>query len=258
MGTLSRYIKFLLIFMCISAPAKAQEPLPPLDFSGHYDFTLAAIPFGQLDIVLSQGPGHYRATSDIATTGVAKVFVQHQSHTVSRGTGANYRYTEVEYETNYETKGKKRSARFVKRNGEMVEDDVEPADSRATRPAVPLADKSAAWDPVSLALGMRIELARVIAQKGKDFSLTYYDGRRLTRGNFSYIGEKVIKIKGIKYPVYTVIGSRQPVAGFTQKELKRMEGGEPQLTVYFSKDKLIPIRLELNIGFGVAAATLKM
>lgn len=257
MVNMTRYIKILLAFLFISAPAVAQTP-PALDFKGRYDFTLAAVPFGAIDVSMSQGPGYYRAVSDITTVGIAKVFVQHKSHTESRGTGADFKYPEVTYESKYETKGKPKSARFVKRGGVIVEDYVQPADHRTARTPVSVEAKSKAWDPVALALGMRIELARIIKGGGKDFSLDYYDGRRLTRGNFSYVGEQTVKIKGVKYPVYVVTGSREPIAGFTDKELKRMAQKEPTLTVYFTKDTLVPLKLELPLGLAMASATLKM
>jgi len=257
MVTMRSFINSLALIFFFSTSAQAQE-LTPVNFSGRYDFTLAAVPFGKIDIVFKQDATSYSATSDITTVGIAKVFVQHESHTTSKGTGADYQYPDVDYDSRYSTKGKKRVATFTRRNGVMTAEFVEPPDNPAVRPPVSAALKTRAYDPVALAIGMRGELARVIRSGEKNFTIDYYDGRRLTRGNFTYTGEKLLKMNGTKYPVYTVLASRSPVAGFTEKELKRMQQKEPPLTIYLAKDTLLPLRLELPLMFGKAAATLRI
>lgn len=246
-----------IVFFLWCLPVHAQE-MAPLDIRGQYDFTLASIPFGRLDITAVQDASHYDASSDIAMVGIAKIFVQHESHTTSHGSGADYLYPDVEYASNYSTRGKKKTAMFTKKGGVITEDKVTPPDDPSVRPPVATPMKSAAYDPVSVALGMRLKTVEML-KGGKDsFTIDYYDGRRLTRATFKYDGEKMLKIGKRQYPVYTLIGSRVPLAGFTKKELDRMKDKEPPLYVYVSKETLIPIRLEVQMLFGTAAATLRM
>ncbi len=254
-----QFIKLLLVFCLASMPAAGEELLVPLSFSGTYVFTLSGIPFGKINLQLTQDKVRYSAVSDVKTVGIARMFVEHDSHTTSEGWGRDFLYDAVDYKSNYSTRGKPKTAQFSKKDGVMFADKVTPPDDRKNRPAVALTDKSKAFDPLALAAGIRVALARVLQNDSKKFSLDYYDGRRLTRATFSYEGEKNIRIKGVKYPAYAVNATRTPLAGFTDKELKRMQEPEPTLTIYFSRDeRLVPLRLDVMIGMLLASATLKM
>lgn len=255
----TRYIKLLLVFSLLSYNAQADEPLIPVNFTGHYDFTLAGIPFGKADMVLTQTPTTYKASADVATTGIARVFVQHLSQTTSSGNGTNFHYDNVSYESRYETKRKPKHVQWKKKDGRFVSELVEPADNRAIRPAVPENQKIAAYDPIAFALAMRSKLLESLKSGEKTFSVDMYDGRRLTRADFTANGEAVIKLGGKSYPVYRLLARRTAVSGFTKTELSRIDPNEPTLTIYFSHDeKMIPIRLEAPLMFGIVAATLRM
>jgi hypothetical protein len=255
----NHYIKLLLVFSLLSYNAAANEALTPVNFSGHYSFTLAGIPFGKADLAFTQAPAAYKATADVATTGIARVFVQHKSRSVSSGTGSDYQYGNVDYESNYETKKKPRHTKWEKKEGVFVSEVVLPPDNRNTRAAVPQAQKQGAFDPVVFTLAVRGKLAESLKNGQKAFSVHMYDGRRLTRADFTLNGETVIKIGGKSYPVYRLFGRRTAIAGYTQKELSRIEPNEPTMTIYFSRDaKMIPLRLEVPFMFGMVAATLKM
>jgi len=258
MVRMRRLINSLLLLLCSAFPAYAADINTPLDFKGRYDFAMGGIPFGKIDVAFEQDATKYSAVSNIKTVGIVKIFVEHQSHTTSKGTGANFSYPNVEYSSRYTTKGKPREADFKRTNGVITFEHVLPPEDPNNRPPVAIDLKSKAYDPVSLALGLRSEIAKLLASGGKGFTLDYYDGRRLTRGSFQYVGEKNITIGGKKYPVYTLSASRSPIAGFTAKELKRMKDKEPPLFIYLAKDTLIPLRLELKLILGTAAATLKM
>ena len=51
--------------------------MAPVNFKGIYEFTFAGLPFGRMGVEIEQSPGHYAITSDVMTTGVIKLFVQH-------------------------------------------------------------------------------------------------------------------------------------------------------------------------------------
>lgn len=253
------FIKLLAVFSLLTPAVQAQEALPAIDFKGYYDFSFSGIPFGRMVIDLRQNAVRYEAEADVKTTGIARVFVQHQSHTTSTGNGKDSRYGNVEYESRYSTRGKKKYARISKRSGIITADRVEPADNRATRPAVALKDKSAAFDPLAMGLAIRSEFIRTQKDGRTNFTLDFYDGRRLTRASFTVGNERVIRIGDKKYPVHTLSARRKPIAGYTASELARMKGQDPELIICFSHDeKLIPIYLEVPVAFGVATATLRM
>lgn len=252
-------IKMLLVFYLLPFAARAEDPVMPIEFTGHYDMAFATIPFGELDITLSQSPHNYYITNDIRLTGLAKIFVQHESHTTSNGSGANFMYPDSTYESRYSTKNKPKYVRMVTEKGIIVSEKVEPLDSPSTRPPVKAEDKKGAVDPVFLALAIRADLINCLKEHCQAFSQNYYDGRRLIKLDFTYAGEKNIRIKGEKYPSYRLTVKRTPLAGHTEKELRNIGPNDPTLTIYFSHDeRVIPMQLEVPLSFGVASATLRM
>jgi hypothetical protein len=255
----TRFIKMLLVFSLLSYNAQADDPLMPIKFTGHYDFAFSGIPFGQMDILLDQTATRYQATGDVKTTGIARILVQHESHSTSSGSGKDFHYGNAEYESRYATRGKKKYARISKKNGKIVSDKVEPLDNRAVRPAVPMTDKSAAVDPLAMSVAIRSEFARARKEDRKNFTLDFYDGRRLTRANFTIGDERVLRIGGQKIPVLALSARRKTLAGYTASELARINSKESELMIYFSHDaKFVPVYLEVPVAFGVATATLKM
>jgi ribosomal protein L24E len=257
MVRISRHIKLIAAIIFLAWPAAADNPTLMLDFSGHYDFALGGIPFGQMEMKMSQKPTHYNVSADIAMVGIAKIFVQHESHTISKGSGQNFYYSDTEYESTYQTRKKPKYVKWVKKNSATISEIIRPPDNRASRPAVENDKKSSAYDPLLFALALRVEMAQAIKHDSKTITMSYYDGRRLARVYCSLNGKTTIRISGREYPVYSVTAHRTPLGGFTKKELSHMKN-DPYATIYFSEDTLIPVRLEVPIIFGIASATLKM
>lgn len=252
-----RFIKPFAAIILLSFSAQAQEP-PPLNFTGHYDFAFSGIPFGAIDINFKQDAQSYDAESNVRTVGIVKIFANHQSKTTSRGTGSNFAYGNTSYETNYSTNKKKKYVKLVRKDGVLTEEKVLPlSETREVVTEAPQELKNAAYDPLNITAGIRAGLAQAVAGGPKSFVLDYFDGKRLSRATIVYQGEERIKIKNQEHPVYVVSASRKPLGGFTKKELSRMQDGEPPLRIYFSKDQLVPLRLELKMALGTAAATLR-
>ncbi len=255
----THFIKMLLALSLLSYSAQADEPLMPVKFSGHYDFAFSGIPFGKMDISIDQNSTRYTLSGDIETTGIARVLVQHESHTNSKGSGKDFRYGDSEYESRYSTRGKKKYAHVSKENGKIISDKVTPPDNRAVRAAVPLADKSAAIDPLAMSIGIRSEFARARKDGRNNFAIDFYDGRRLTRASFTIGDERILRINGQKIPVFTLSARRKALSGYTATELARLNPKEPDLMIYFSHDaKFMPVYMEVPVAFGVATATLRM
>lgn len=246
-----------LCSLWLGAPAAAQS-LAPLDISGTYLFSMAGVPFGSMDFSATQNANNYDASADIHTTGLVRVFVQHDSHTTSKGAGANFTYPDSTYESDYQTRKKKKYVKMVRKHNKIAEETITPPDDRNVRPAVEEALKNEAFNPLAYALELRGKMAQCIAANCESFNFNFFDGRRLTQGTFTPQGTKVIRIGGQKYPTYYVIAKRKPLAGFTAKELKGIPADEPPLAIYFSQDeKLLPVKLDYPMAFGTASAVLK-
>jgi hypothetical protein len=236
------------ILLLVSAPARADTA-----FKGIYDLDMGGMRFGKVGVELTENPSHYAMAADVTFTGLVKLFASHSSHTTVVGDGAAYDYPTRNYETHYRTKKKRKSVKMVMKAGKIVEEAVVPPDNRATRPAVPAADKNAAFDPLSLIVKMR----REIAANKNTFSINAYDGRRLTEVDFTMLGKRTLQSSDKKTPVIAVNVRRKLLAGFTASEIDDWNSKEPALTIYLSDDaRLIPLKFEVPMWFGMVSATL--
>jgi hypothetical protein len=246
----------LLILLSIASPAGAAEPAIPLDFRGIYAFGMPGISFGNMGIEVEQTSDHYAVSTDISLSGMMKLFVQHKSHTTVEASGQDFKYPNVDYETRYQTKKKKKYVHLIYRDGAISGEILEPPDPK--RPKVPAELKNKAADPLSFILRLREQLAAALAQKRDQFSLYVFDGRRLTEADFTIQNNiRTIRYRGNKVPVVTVMAKRKLIAGYNASELKDQDTNEPPLYIFFSRDeRLIPLRLEAKVWFGMLAAEL--
>ncbi len=253
----------VIIAMCLfPLPAlAAQQPmgkLAPLNFRGIYDFGYGALTFGKAGVEISQTPESYDMTSDITSTGIVNAFMKHVSHTTATGKGSDFHYATVNYEAHYETKGKKKYAHMIYKDGSVAEEKVLPPDDREKRPAVSKAVKDGSYDPLSLVLAMRQGLYDAMQQGKKSYVVSMYDGRRLYQLTFAVVGEKTYPINGTPAAVVQVDVSRRLLEGFTQSELADANvKKDPPLHIYFSHDeRLVPLMFEAPLLIGSVHATL--
>ncbi len=247
----------LLLALFFSAQLlQAQEPAIPIAFKGIYEFGMLGITFGRMGVEAEQNAEQYTIVSDIELSGIAKLFTQHKSHTEVKGSGAAFKYSDINYETHYQIKKKKRHIKLVNKDGVLIEEVVEPFNPR--RPKVPPELKNKALDPLSFLLHMREQLAAALAAKAEEFSMMLFDGRSVTQINVKIEKDpKPLNYKGRKVPVIAISLRRKPIAGFTESELKEFDPKEPELYMYISKDeRLVPIVVKTKIWLGTLTGTL--
>lgn len=262
MGMGLRLYNILLILLLLQAyPSAAADALIGLNFKGSYALSFSGIPFGQMNVAIEQEPSYFRMQTDISSTGMADIFARHSSHTTASGKGKNFRYTQRSYQTRSQTRKKKRDIAMEYRGGRYVMEKVTPPDNRATRKEVPGKLKNDAYDPLSIIIEIRrriIELRRGGDHvSGVDFPIKLYDGRRLTQAHVEVHDTRRISIGSETVPALHVTVRREPVAGFTDKELKQYRADEPALNIYFSDDeRFLPLKLSIPFTFGSVSATL--
>lgn len=251
----------LIINAFFSSPSYAQEQIllayqRPLAFNGLYQFTYNAIPFGKLAVTIDHQSEHYKVMSDVTTTGLVKLIVPHQSHTQVEGTGANFIFSDVIYESRYQTRKKKKYVKMVYKDGLPVETKI-PPDNPLTRPPVSNEDKQDAADPLSFILRIRESIHDAYLHGQEHFQLKFYDGRRLTLIKVSMEGTKTIRYQGKKQQAIRVGLTRELIAGFTEKERGKYSKDEPVIYVHFSNDgRLIPLEFQTYLWFGSLRAKL--
>lgn len=230
----------------------------PLHFKGIYEFKMAAIKLGKMGIEVEETSDHYAMIADIISTGLVNTLVKHSSHTtVDASGGKNFIYPNKEYESNYQTRKKKKYVKMVHKDGKLVEEKLVPPDNRAIRPAVADALKKDTVDPLSFLLVMREKLYTAMQEKKDRFTLKLYDGRRLTQVDFVIGGKQNILYNGKKVPVVVVDVTRKLLNGFTASELANHDPNEPVLHLYITNDaRLIPLRAEFSFWMGSISAVL--
>lgn len=237
--------------------AASAEKLPPLNEKLYYEADFSGINFGKIGIEIDEQADKANITCDITSSGIVALFVKHSSHTTLAATGSNFTYPDRTYESHYHTRKKYRFVKLVYKNGKIISSTIEPPEDPAKRPAVPEADINKAYDLMAFLLQLRSEVSNAKKTGNKDFILNAYDGRRLTRADFKVLGERSIKINGVKQKTFAVSARRKQLAGFTKGEIEDYDPNEPSMTIYFSDDeKLIPLRMEAPFLFQKVSATL--
>jgi hypothetical protein len=253
---------FLALFLSLiaSAPARAVDTvLLPLQFSGVYTFHWNAIPFGEMSVTVNQRENGYRIDAHIRSTGVLRLFAPHESYNTVEGGAGPFAETRRTYETHYTTKKKPRHVRLVYSPGGIITEElVEPPEDRSERPVVSAEQKAGSLDPLTYILAVRQSVYDAVTKRQNGFALPVFDGRRLMNTTYRLTETKnIMGWKGGEIPAIGMLAKRDPIAGYTKKELGELATGEPDLNVYFSDDALlVPVKLRVDLWFGSLQADL--
>lgn len=254
---------FLLIAAaCAAVSAHAQAP-PTLELlQGEYKYRIAwnGIKIGRVNFYFEETEQAYRVFVDTKTSGVARMFHALHSTTTGNGRKIEGRYIPEFYHANSNSEeGKGRVARlYFNAEGMLERREVSPPEDPLWRPEVPADELIGARDPVTAFFVMRQEMAATLAQDFKTTGAKIYDGRRLAEISVHaiHIGTQATHDDGT--PMLATVITRQPMNGYTPKELKKFEAGDPAIHIYFSRDnRLMPLLAEAETRFGTISATLE-
>lgn len=269
MGIVSAAIKgrvkplILLIALMIGAPvAYAQEP-PRLELlNGEYKYRIAwnGIKIGRVNFYFEENDTTYRVIVDTKTSGIVRLFHPLQSITTGNGRKVEGRYIPEFYHANSNSEeGKGRVAKLhFNEEGLLEKRDVTPPEDPLWRPVVPPEELVGAMDPVTVFFVIRQEIARNLTYDIKTTSARVYDGRRLAEISVRAINAGTRLMDDAVVPMLNTIITRRPMNGYTPKEMKKFEDGDPAVHLYFSRDKrFMPIAAEAYLRFGTISATLE-
>lgn len=275
MGHSMRCFKFLPVFLCIitlctlSGLVHAQEDamphrvLKPLNMAGWHEVYWSGLHIGDLVTYIEETTdGHYRIRTAIESRGLAGVISQFFSRNETQGrfNAKDNHYWPGQFRTYFHSRKTPRAITlFYDNKGHIPERLYNPLENRDKRPDVAAELRAGTLDPLTLILQARHQLHRALMQGNKAFSINMYDGRRLSRFDFTLQGSTIITRQGEKSRTQHVTIQRTPIAGFTGRELERMEEGEePVIDAWFSDDaELIPIEIRASALLGTAVGRLK-
>jgi hypothetical protein len=250
----------IINFQCFSALAapigKPETFEAAVTLKGYYEFKCNGVRFGKMGIELEQSKADYTMTSDITTTGVLKFFVPHKSHTTVSGSGKDFAYPDVEYESDYQTRKKKKYVKIIYKDA-VPSETLVPPESPDKRPPIAEELKTGSVDPLSFLLHLREGVHKAQLSGAKSFSIKHFDGRRLTMVTMTMEGSATIPYGDGTRDTIRIGMTRKLLGGHTKSEIEDFEGGEPVIYAYLSDDsRLIPLLLQTDLWYGTLTAEL--
>ena len=194
----------------------------------------------------------------IQSYGTVKAISKYANYTYTKFHKNGDQYIPEEFISNTtQRQGKKDVVIKYGNDGKILEESVTPPDKRHKRPAVEDNLKIDAFNPAFAAIIARDKIGDGLANGKKKFHLNIYDGRRLSKLEFNIIGRQTIKVLEKNTDVVKIEFRRIPVAGFTNNELKRMNGEEPDFSVYLNINDLLPVKADAVAPLGKASFILE-
>ena len=263
MGTRITGYKILIGLMVLQGPAAyaADKPaaLAPLNLEAKYVVAWNGITIGRVNLTAKETAKLYSMNVDTKTHGIATIFNTERRIAEANGTVNNGRYIPARYASFPQGKDEgRRTTLTYANNGKISNRERVPDDDVTWRVPVPEAQVNNATDPVTAGFILRKQLHEAIEAGKSESMVKTYDGARLAEMRFTVIkpSAKVQVMDSYRDTVTTIV-TRQPIAGYTSKEIKTFTKGDPVVHLYFSADdKFMPLRATVSTNFGELSATL--
>lgn len=260
-----RYKILIGIFIALPFQLLADEPrrpLPPLVMEGKYTVAWNGITIGRVNLTTRETESSYHMLVDTKTSGVAALFKRERRLAEATGriddAGRHIptRFHSRPHEADDEAEDY--TILTYDPQGQLMSRTRVPDDDPSWRAPVPFPQASGATDPVTAGLVLRRELYVAIEMGQSTISTRTYDGARLAELRMAIKPKSVtLDIGRDKTPALETHLSRQPVAGYTPKELKKFDAGDPPIRFYFSADgNYMPLRVAIAVFAGELTATL--
>lgn len=251
------FLALLILTLSYQTPALAQAnnvTLEPLNISVRYNIYWNGLPIGRVRINTEETSSRYRVSFDIKTRGIVEMFSPMRSFTVAEGiknVRGDYIPTSYRAETVDDGKTKTTTISYDS-EGTVIGRERTPPEDESNRPMVPLDHLVDAQDGISAFMTLRKRALENIKRQQKETSVRVYDGRRLGEYTLKVVnpGTKMIhdRIVGM---INTVI-RRNPIEGYSEKELKKFDKGDPTVYIYFSQNGIfLPLGIEAQAMFGM-------
>lgn len=250
------FFKWLMPCFCILFAFSAQADT--LKFKGDYVFSWSGIRIGKLQLELKENDKEYSALSTLKTAGLVAAFSDHKSVTKVKGKTQPDRYQPSEYRSDYFSGNKdKVIALKYGKDGTVVEEAFTPP-KRASRPDVPAKMKMGAADSLTAIFSMRHEIKQALKDGRSKMTVPVFDGKRRFDLHARVIDPNTsLRLDGKSVPAVKLGLRREAVAGFKQKELKKMAKGEPELEFFIEKKHYTLLGLQMPLYGGTVMAWVK-
>ena len=250
----------LLAFSLALVAGAACAQVPPLEDLNHtlrYDVTWNNLRIGRIYVTMREDAYRYGMTVDTKTSGIARLFSKEKSVAVIEGKREEGRYVPVKYTSRNDGDSKQHTTITYDTDGKIVSYERVPPNKGTDRATVPREEANTATDPVTAFFTLRKNLHAAMKVNARDVTARSYDGLRLGQMSLRVISPARVEIMDKYQPAINTVITRKPLNGYSAKERKKFAEGDPTIYIFFSADgKLMPLKAQLQAGFGTIAATL--
>ena len=246
---LNRFSKLIFFITLSFLPCLSFADDYPLSGARWYKIYWNNIYIADLKAGISQG----EIVSQIDSQGVVKTISHYSGRTYSKYSFRNGVYIQDYFESRLQQRqGTKEAKIYYSDEGKIRTETISPPENPAKRQKVADDLKIGALNPLFAAFMAHKKIKAALITGEKSFILNTYDGRRLAKLEFNILGTEAIKNLDKIINVVKINFRRMPIAGFTNQELKRMKGEEPDIVLYLDPETLLPIKADAAAPLGMA------
>lgn len=262
----SRSISYKIVMSVFAASLMSttayaeQKSLEPFVLNAKYNVSWNGITLGRIRVHATENATSYKISVDTKTKGMGVMFSSEKRIAIAEGKRSNNgSYSTTKYESSpMDGAEGRRTTLLYDEHGKLGSITRMPAEDPNWRPEVSKKESDQAVDSATAGLVLRRELYAELAKGKTDVSAKTYDGARLATMRIQALKQEArVQIMGNYVPAINTIVTRQPINGYTPKEIKKFNAGDPEIHLYFSSDeKFIPLLATVDTSFGKLSATL--
>lgn len=225
----------------------------------NYRFYWGGIRVGKINLTINEDERQYRINSTAKTTGLVRVLSEHESHAFARGVKREGRYIPIHFRSEYTSGGKEKLIELRYDSKGIVQSEKLKPKRKESRPEVPKELKGAGvLDIFTTLFAMRDQLKQALKEKKTTFIAPIYDGKRRFNLHATIADvEASFEAQDHKQPAIAVELLREPLAGYTKKERRKLKETNPVTKFYVRKSDFLPLGLTVDIRGATLRAELQ-
>lgn len=242
-----------LVLIWLASPAHAETS--SFHAVRYYEVVWNGLHIGDMVAEVKEENGIYRTEIVLRSRDIVKLFSPYRNTaTATSKYDTKNGFTPVSFDNTVKLRKKSRQVTMhFAEDGALQTLAVVPPELPSRRPPVATSLLTGSIDPLTAPLRVREHLR---AGKSK-FTTTIYDGRKLFAIHYTVHGKITTEINGKNIPTIHITMTREPIAGFTVKEMNNMPKQNPVIDVYVDEVNMLPVKAIGKAGIGSATALLK-
>lgn len=249
----------LSCLMLVSTAASASEAISPLILNARYIVAWSGITIGRVNIIAHEDASSYFMQIDTKTKGIGSLVSDEASVVFVKGEKSpDGTYIPRQYMARPHRKGERNTTELTyDAQGNITNRLRNPDDDPAWRPPVTFKEINTARDPITASFILRRKLYDALAKEDAEVANRTYDGARLAEMKMIRAANARVAVLDTYKDAVNVAITRTPINGYSPKELKKYNKGDPEIRLYFSNDAaFLPIRATAKVLVGELSLTL--